>query len=128
MIDEYENFTLNEKLFGLGAGSGTSLAMNYISSLRDSNYTSGRVFHNGFLQLLIEAGLIGVILFLVLTLTVFHYRKITYISGFGYIWTVFYLIALFFTSNPFATSGLLAGLIYTVFLVPTYRIKPKDDH
>jgi hypothetical protein len=128
MIGEYENFTLNEKLIGLGAGSGTSLAMNYISSLRDSNYTSGRVFHNGFLQLLIEAGLIGVILFLILTLTVFHYRKITYISGFGYIWTVFYLIALFFTSNPFATSALLAGLIYTVFLVPTYRIKPKDDH
>lgn len=128
LIYEYGNFTLNEKLFGLGAGSGTALAMNYISSLRDLNYTSGRVFHNGFLQLLIESGLIGVILFLVLTLTVFHYRKITYISGFGYIWTVFYLIALFFTSNPFATSGLLAGLIYTVFLVPTYRIQPKDDH
>ena len=128
MIDEYQNFSLIEKLFGLGAGSGTSLAMNYISSLRDSNYTSSRVFHNGFLQLLIEAGFIGVILFLFFALAVFHYRKSTHISGFGYIWTIFYLIALFFTSNPFATSGLLAGLIYTVFFVPTYRIRIKDDH
>lgn len=127
MIDEYQNFTMTEKLFGLGAGSGTSLAMNYIASLRDSNYTSGRVFHNGFLQLLIEAGMIGILLFLILTLAVFDYRKKWNFTGFGYIWTIFYLIALFFTSNPFATSGLLASLAYIVFLVPTYRIKLKGD-
>jgi len=128
MIDEYESFTLYEKVFGMGAGSGTSLAIDYIASLQDFNYTSARVFHNGFLQLLIETGVVGVILFLILSLTVFHYRKSANISGFGYIWTVFYLVALFFTSNPFATSGLLAGLIYTVFLVPTYRSKSKDGH
>jgi O-antigen ligase len=128
MINEFQNFTLTEKFLGLGAGSGTSLAMNFISNLRDTNYTSGRVFHNGFLQLLIETGLVGIFLFIILILSTFNYRKSNGISGFGYIWMLFYLISLFFTSNPFATSGLLASLIYVTFLVPTFSRELKSGN
>ena len=128
MIGEFQNFTLTEKLLGLGAGSGTALAMNFISNLRDANYTSGRVFHNGFLQLLIETGLVGIFFFIILMLSTYYYRKSNGISGFGYIWILFYLISLFFTSNPFATSGLLASLIYVTFLVPTFSREIKNGN
>jgi hypothetical protein len=128
MIGEFQNFTLTEKLLGSGAGSGTALAMNFISNLRDVNYTSGRVFHNGFLQLLIENGLVGIFLFIILILSTFYYRKSNGISGFGYIWILFYLISVFFTSNPFATSGLLASLIYVTFLVPTFSREIKNGN
>ena len=128
MINQFQEFTLTEKLLGLGAGSGTSLAMNFISNLRDPNYSSGRIFHNGFLQLLIETGLVGISLFIVLVLGIFFYRQKNGISGFGFTWMLFYLISLFFTSNPFATSGLLASLIYVTFLVPTFSRKVKNGH
>lgn len=120
MLAEYSQFSVKSTVFGIGAGGGTVLAMNWISSLRDADYSSGRVFHNGLLQLLIENGIFGVSVFLIFVIVILVSNpvelKIRII-----VWIPFFSIALFFSGNPFATSGLLAGIIYLPFLIKNYR-------
>lgn len=116
MLGEYSSFSLKAKAFGLGPGGGTTLAMHWIDSLRDINYSSARVFHNGLLQLLIENGIVGVGLFFLLVLRILYIRgseKFYLIA----LWIPFYSIGLFFSANPFATSGLLSTFAYIPFFI-----------
>lgn len=122
MLAEYSSFGIKSKIFGIGAGGGTILAMGWISSLRDSSYTSARVFHNGFLQLLIENGVFGVVIFVFIAGIVL-YRNREAIGYISLVWVPFFAIALFFSSNPFSSSGLLVSLIYVPFLISSVKRK-----
>jgi hypothetical protein len=120
MLGEYSSFGFKSKMFGIGAGGGTVLAMEWISSLRDSSYTSARVFHNGFLQLLIENGIFGVSIFVLIAVALVHVNREA-IGHMALVWVPFFSIALFLSSNPFSSSGLLVTLIYLPFLIPSVR-------
>jgi hypothetical protein len=120
MLSEYSSFGFKSKMFGIGAGGGTALAMGWISSLRDSSYTSARVFHNGFLQLLIENGIFGISIFLLVAVIVVYVNREA-IGHMVLVWVPFFAIALFFSSNPFSSSGLLVSMIYLPFLLPSVR-------
>jgi len=107
MWDYFQSSPWVQKLIGNGLGSGTAIAQKGFGAI-PSDYTSGRVFHNGFLQLLFENGLLGLIAFSLLFFGLIGIIPRANFSRF-FVWYVSYgLIVL--TGNPFAVGGTFSVL------------------
>jgi hypothetical protein len=115
MLNVFSSASFSSQIFGLGTGSGTAIAQNWISGLGD-DYTSARVFHNVMLQALIETGVIGLI-FVATYLIVLVGRPKNYSSS-TLFWTWLPLLGFqVFTSNPLSVSSSLGLVVFIPFLL-----------
>jgi hypothetical protein len=118
MINSYLNSDLVTQLIGFGSGSGTWLGGQWLNILlgESSSYTSGRVFHNGMIQILVEQGILGIILFCISCYFCVTQNRVNKAINFRFGWLLLFSIILLLTGNPFSSSGTLTTLAFIPFL------------
>jgi hypothetical protein len=118
MVNSFMNSDLLTHLIGYGAGSGTWLGGQWLDVLLGdaSSYTSGRVFHNGVIQVLVEQGILGLVIICISCFFSVIQNRTRKDANFRFGWLLLFCVVLLLTANPFSSSANLTILAFIPFL------------